>query len=168
MDIYYSNITVDTLVVSYYDNSTLTVDALNYYKKVLRFMENDKLDLYKLNIKCIAPSKNNSDLNNISLVLKVEVFNKKFLFMGDFENEETLINKDINCDILKVGHHGASKAFSKEFMEKASPKVCVISCGAYNKYKHPHKIWLDYFKENKIKYHITYIDKTYTYSSYIP
>ena len=168
LDIYNSSIKVDTLVVSYYDNSTLTLNAINYYDKVLYFKENDELNLNKLYIKCLAPSKNNSDLNNISLVLKVEVFNKSFLFMGDYELEETLINKDIKCDILKAGHHGASKAFTKEFLEKADPKKVIISCGAYNKYKHPHFVWINYLEENNIKYHITYIDKTYTYKSYIP
>ena len=168
LDIYYSNIKVDTLIVSYYDNSSITLNALNYYKKVIYFKEDDELNLNKLNIKCLAPSKNNSDLNNISLVLKIEVFNKSFLFMGDYELEETLINKDIKCDILKVGHHGAYKAFTKKFIEKANPKIAIISCGAYNKYKHPDSIWINYFKENDIKYHITYINKTYAYRTYIP
>lgn len=168
IDIYNSSITVDTLVVSYYDNSTLTLNALKYYKKVIYLKDNDELRLNKINIKCLAPSKNSSDLNNISLVLNIKVFNKRFLFMGDFEEEETLLNKDIKCDILKVGHHGASKAFTKKFLEISRPKMCVISCGAYNKYKHPHSIWLNYFKENNIKYHITYINKTYTYMNYFP
>jgi competence protein ComEC len=166
IDIYNSRIKVDTLVVSYYDDSELIENAKNYYKNIIYFKGGDELNLKKLNIKCLAPNKDNSNLNNISLVLKIRVFNKTFLFMGDFELEETLINQDIKCDVLKVGHHGAKYAFTKAFVDKCNPKECVISCGAYNKHRHPNNIWIDYFKDNNIKYHITYINKTYTYKSY--
>ncbi len=166
LDIYNSNIKVDTLIVSYYDTSTLTKEALNYYKNIIYFKGGDELNLKKLNIKCLAPNKDNSNLNNISLVLKIHVFNKDFLFMGDYELEETLLNLDIKCDILKAGHHGAKYAFTKAFIDKCNPSMCVISCGAYNKYKHPSDVWIDYLKENNIKYHITYKDKTYTYKKY--
>lgn len=167
MDIYYSTITVDYLVVSYYDDTELTSNALNYYKNVIYFKSGDELDLYKLNIKCLAPIKDSSNVNNISLVLKIKVLKKTFLFMGDFEDEESLINMDLKCDVLKVGHHGASNAFTKAFINKCNPDVAIISCGAYNKFKHPHSVWINYFKENNTKYHITYIDRTYTYRTYI-
>lgn len=163
MDIYYSNIKVDTLIVSFYDDSSYITEACSYYKNVLRFKANDEINLDKLNIKCLAPTSNNSNLNNISLVLKIRVLNKDFLFMGDYELEETLLNSNIKCDILKVGHHGAKYAFTKAFIDKCDPSMCVISCGAYNKYNHPSDVWIDYCNKNKIKYHITYIDKTYTY-----
>ena len=166
MDIYYSNIKVDTLIVSFYDDSSYINEACSFYKNVLRFKANDEINLDKLNIKCLAPTSNNSNLNNISLVLKIRVLNKDFLFMGDFELEETLLNSNIKCDILKVGHHGAKYAFTKAFIDKCNPSMCVISCGAYNKYNHPSDVWIDYFNKNKIKYHITYIDKTYTYRKF--
>ena len=163
MDIYYSNITVSTLVVSYYDNTELTLNALNYYKNVLYFKSGSTLNLKNIKIECLAPRVNSNNVNNISLVLKIYVLKKVFLFMGDFENEESLVNLDIKCDILKVGHHGASNAFTKSFIDKADPKIAVISCGAYNKFKHPHKEVIEYLEYKKIKYHITYINKTYTY-----
>ena len=166
LDIYYSTITVDHLVVSYYDKTELTQQALNYYKNVIYLKSGDELNLKKLNIKCLAPYKDSSNVNNISLVLKINVLKKTFLFMGDFEDEESLINMDLKCDILKVGHHGASNAFTKAFIDKCSPSIAVISCGAYNKFKHPHKVVIDYFEEKKIKYHITYINRTYTYKTY--
>jgi competence protein ComEC len=165
-DIYNSNIKVDTLIVSYYDDSEYIKEAPNYYKNILYFKSGDELDLYKLNIKCIAPVKDDNNLNNISLVLKIRVLNKDFLFMGDYELEETILNYDIKCDILKVGHHGAKNAFTKAFIDKCNPKKCIISCGAYNKYNHPSNVWIDYLKEKNIKYHITYINKTYTYKKY--
>ena len=166
MDIYYSTITVDYLVVSYYDQTELTQQALEYYKNVIYLKGGDELDLKKLNIKCLTPYKDSSNVNNISLVLKINVLKKTFLFMGDFEDEESLVNMDLKCDILKVGHHGASNAFTKAFLDKCNPSVAVISCGAYNKFKHPHKVVIDYLEEHKIKYYITYINRTYTYKTY--
>ena len=167
LDIYHSNIRVDTLVLSYYDNTEIINDAKKYYKNITYFKANDELDLYKLNIKCLAPSKNSSNVNNISLVLKIKVLKKVFLFMGDFEDEESLVNLDLKCDVIKIGHHGSSNAFTKAFLDKCSPSVAVISCGAYNRFKHPHNVVINYLKKNNIKYHITYIDKTYTYRKII-
>ena len=166
IEIYESNIRVDTLIVSYYDETTLTKEIINTYPKVLYFKKGDEINRSKLNIKCLAPSKPNSDQNNISLVLKIKVINKTFLFMGDYELEEELINDDISCDILKVGHHGARNAFTKAFIDKANPKVAVISVGKYNKYKHPHKEVIEYLESKKIRIHITYLNKTYTYKTY--
>ena len=166
MDIYYSTITVDHLVVSYYDKTELTQNALKYYKNVIYLKGGDEINLKKLNIKCLAPNKDSSNVNNISLVLKIYVLKKTFLFMGDFEDEESLVNMDIKCDVLKVGHHGASNAFTKAFIDKCNPSIAVISCGAYNKFKHPHSVVINYLEEKKIKYHITYINKTYTYKTY--
>ena len=167
MDIYYSTITVDHLVVSYYDKTELTQNALKYYKNVIYLKGGDEINLKKLNIKCLAPNKDSSNVNNISLVLKIYVLKKTFLFMGDFEDEESLVNMDIKCDVLKVGHHGASNAFTKAFIDKCNPSIAVISCGAYNKFKHPHSVVINYLEEKKIKYHITYINRTYTYMRYI-
>lgn len=167
INIYNSNIKVDNLVVSYYDNSTLTLEAVNLYKNVIYFKSGSELNLKKLNIKCLAPTKNDLDLNNISLVLKINVFNKDFLFMADYELEELLINEDIKCDYLKVGHHGSKNAFTEAFIKKCNPKKCIISVGAYNKYRHPSNVWIDYFKKYNIDYHITYINKTYTYRKYL-
>ena len=167
MDIYYSTITVDHLVVSYYDKTELPQNALKYYKNVIYLKGGDEINLKKLNIKCLAPNKDSSNVNNISLVLKIYVLKKTFLFMGDFEDEESLVNMDIKCDVLKVGHHGASNAFTKAFIDKCNPSIAVISCGAYNKFKHPHSVVINYLEEKKIKYHITYINRTYTYMRYI-
>ena len=57
----------------------------------------------------------------------------RFLFMGDAEEkaEEDMIkeNYDLECDVLKVGHHGSYTATGDNFLTKADPAYAVISAG---------------------------------------
>ena len=79
--------------------------------------------------------------NDESIVLRIDYGNTSFLFTGDAETitEKYLLNnnKDIDCDVLKVSHHGSNSATSEEFLKKVSPKYAVISVGKYNTYGHP-------------------------------
>lgn len=42
-----------------------------------------------------------------------------------------------SVDIYKVGHHGSRKAIDDDTARKLSPKISLISVGAYNSYGHP-------------------------------
>lgn len=42
-----------------------------------------------------------------------------------------------SVDIYKVGHHGSRKAIDDETARKLSPKISLVSVGAYNSYGHP-------------------------------
>lgn len=127
------------------------------------------LDLGK-NVKCemIAPNSTNygDDLNNYSAVVKITYGNSKFLFTGDAEkvSEKEILNKnyDISCDVLKLGHHGSSSSSSKAFLDKASPKIAIISCGKNNDYGHPHKETLAEMKKRNIQVYRTDVDGTIT------
>ena len=83
-----------------------------------------------------------SDENNRSLFVMAEIDGKRALFTGDAEaSSEGLLldqNLDINCDILKVGHHGSNTSSSKSFLGKTTPEYAVISVGEDNMYYHPH------------------------------
>ena len=80
----------------------------------------------------LAPEKlTGGDDNNNSLVVKLTVNGRSFLFTGDMEKaeEELLLasGADISCDVLKVPNHGNNDATGEAFADKASPLIAVIS-----------------------------------------
>lgn len=74
---------------------------------------------------------NDDDDNDNSLVLRLFVNGKVFLFTGDmqFAEEKTLLKAgiDVSADILKVGNHGNPDATSDEFAKAVSPDIAVIT-----------------------------------------
>lgn len=94
-------------------------------------------------IEAIAPGKTSvySDLNNYSICLLVDYYTNTILFTGDAEavSESEILSskKNIDADILKVGHHGSSGSSTKAFLKAVTPQVSVISCGKGNSYGHP-------------------------------
>lgn len=90
----------------------------------------------------LAPtSEKYDDINNYSIVIRLQYGNTSFLFAGDAEeiSEREMINKgfDLSADVLKIGHHGSSSSTSPDFLKKVSPKYAVISVGPENDYGHP-------------------------------
>lgn len=81
------------------------------------------------------------DENNKSVIVMAEIDGIKFLFTGDAEakTEKALIDEGLNidCDVLKVAHHGSSSSSSQSFLKAATPKYAAISVGANNIYSHP-------------------------------
>ncbi len=98
-------------------------------------------------ITIIGYYKDSSDENDKSLCLMAENSSKKILFTGDATSAtETLLIKDginIDCDILKVGHHGSKNSSCEIFLEKCSPEFSVISSGKDNLYSHPNEETLE-------------------------
>ena len=87
------------------------------------------------------------DTNESSAVLKLSYMNKSFLFMADVSSkvETLLINEygnKLDCDVLKVAHHGSKTSTSLEFLEIVTPEYSVISVGQ-NSYGHPTQIVLN-------------------------
>ncbi len=79
--------------------------------------------------------------NNRSLFTMAEIDGFKFLFTGDGEikAEKYLLEQKLNldCDVLKVSHHGSNTGTSKEFLKATTPDYAVISVGKNNMYSHP-------------------------------
>ena len=74
-----------------------------------------------------------SDVNNNSIVCRVEFGEVSFLFTGDldFEGQAYLLGQGVRltADVLKYPHHGSRLAFNPSFLAAVSPRVCVISVG---------------------------------------
>ncbi len=100
----------------------------------------------------LAPLTATDDANNMSIVIKLTYGNLSFMFMGDaemdseFEILSTYSSDMLDCDFLKVGHHGSKTSSSSEFLNAVSPEIALISCGRENSYGHPHGVVLDRLK----------------------
>jgi len=99
----------------------------------------------KIKIQILAPVFSDYEsLNDYSVVIRIDYGETSFLFMGDAEElSENEIKEDVNCDVLKVGHHGSGTSSSNQFLSRARPKFAVISVGENNDYGHPSKSVLD-------------------------
>ena len=91
----------------------------------------------------LAPMKQDEELNNMSVVLRLTYRQKSFLFMGDAETpvEKQILSKQyaVSCDVFKLGHHGSSTSNSEAFVSAAAPQYAIAECGKDNKYGHPHR-----------------------------
>ncbi len=116
--------------------------AINYYEGISR-----KINLGFLTLTILPPATpliRDSELNNNSVVVRLDFKDFSCLFTGDIEKERegqllTESRSNLNVDILKVGHHGSSSSSSPLFIKSVGPKIAVICCGQGNKYGHPHQ-----------------------------
>lgn len=108
---------------------------INTAKSGVDIINEDNLD-----VSLIAPTKEYNDSNNSSAVVKITYINRCFLFMGDAEIEsERSITDNIECDVVKIGHHGSDTSSSDTFVKKTKARYAVISVGKNNIYKHPYE-----------------------------
>jgi competence protein ComEC len=81
--------------------------------------------------------------NDNSLVIKIKHGAHSVLLMGDAEHhaEEALLAsapRELDADLLKVGHHGSRTSTTAPFLAAVSPRYASISCGTRNTFGHPH------------------------------
>ncbi len=88
-----------------------------------------------------AGSAGSAEMNNASLVLKLEWGKASFLLTGDIEvdAEQALLRDgaDLETTVLKVAHHGSRTSTSTAFLYAAHPAIAVVSVGEDNPYGHP-------------------------------
>lgn len=103
----------------------------------------DKIEFGNCDVTVLGPVKEYNEINDNSIVLKVNYGETKFLFTGDMEenSEKDIIETSVNLDVdvLKVAHHGSDTSSSYVFLREVNPEYAVISCGIDNDYKHPHE-----------------------------
>ena len=120
----------------------------NKKTKVKVMQINEKINIEKnIYFNVIWPDEKNvieeNNLNNNSLVLKLNYKKFSIIFTGDIEKEaeqkilENVNNKILNSTILKVAHQGSKTSSTEEFIKKANPKIALIGVGKKNKFGHP-------------------------------
>lgn len=146
------------------------LDALE--RKNLKYIVpkvNDKLSLNNSNINVIYVGSDESDINDSSIVLKLNYFSNSFLFTGDLgsNKEKEILNSgaNIKADVLKVGHHGSSYSTASLFLDKVNPSFAAISVGKNNIYKHPASSTLEKLNKRGIKVYRTDLDGTILFES---
>lgn len=117
----------------------------------------------------LAPLAENNDLNECSIVCRLECGEVSFLFTGDSGNdsEQEMLQSGriLTSTVLKVGHHGSSTSSTKDFLAAVQPEFAVISCGSNNSYGHPHDNTLKRLDDVGAKVYRTDINGTVTVST---
>jgi competence protein ComEC len=93
-----------------------------------------------------------NDLNNHSLVIRIDFGKASFLFTGDMEIAalQTLITyyRDtdmLNTEVYHVGHHGSYNGTDRALLEAVRPHVAVIGVGPWDYGKGGHNRFTTYF-----------------------
>jgi len=112
---------------------------------VHRFTAGETVQLGAVDVFVLSPDvfqlANTWNINNASLVLKVQYGATSMLFMGDAERGVELrllaYGDFLQTDWLKVGHHGSGTSSMPAFLNACRPSGAVISVGKANVYRHP-------------------------------
>ena len=130
----FKNLEIKNVCLPYLDSEFYTPTKL--YSNLLANIESEGSNTIKLSagsvllekenysIEAIAPGKDSvySDLNDYSVCLLIDYYTNTILFTGDAEErsetEMLATGKNLDADILKVGHHGSSGSSSEEFLKK--------------------------------------------------
>lgn len=88
----------------------------------------------------LGPTHAHKDLNNNSVIARLSCPGGSFIFTGDAEAdaEGAILHKNLDANILKVGHHGSRTSTTDVFLAAVGPEVAVIMVGEGNRYGHPH------------------------------
>ncbi len=87
----------------------------------------------------IANSRNDINENSVAFILRYRSF--CMLFTGDAgaAAERRFLGEgvDLQCEVLKVGHHGSAYGSTPAFIAAVHPRYAVISVGRHNLFGHP-------------------------------
>lgn len=146
------NAVKDTVI---YENTLYALE--NGQVNVIEAVSGDVYTLDGAQFKVLAPnSEEYEDWNDYSVVIKLVFGESSIMLTGDahVESESEILAKydesELDCDVLKAGHHGSRTSTGDAFLAAVSPDYVVISCGEGNSYGHPHSETLDKLEEANI------------------
>ncbi len=132
---------------------TLTPRITEEQCNIITICDTTHLGLNSIKTKILHPDKSFShrNINNLSIVVRIDYKEFSVLFTGDLEveGEEYLLEKYpefLDCDILKVGHHGSKTSSSYEFLKAVTPVQAFISTALKNRFNFPHKVTLEKYE----------------------
>ena len=167
-DMIMDNYDVRNVIISPAVSSTNTferlLDALERSEtNIIEATPGEKYSIGDLEIFIMGPAVvgDERDENNTSVITRLTYGAVRMMFTGDAEKlqENDILESysfvDLDCDFLKMGHHGSSTSSSEDFMNAVSPSVAAISCGKDNSYGHPHREIITLLDERDIEYQRT-------------
>lgn len=101
--------------------------------------------------------------NNRSIITMLSMGGKRILLTGDAESatESKLVDKcNVDCDILKLGHHGSYTSTGYKLLKEATPRIAVASCGYDNFYSHPSEWTVERLKNMGVNLYRTDLDRS--------
>ena len=111
----------------------------------------DQTDSYKLEILWPKKDANFPDTNDYSIIIKLTVGNKTFLFTGDAPTNAILNSNPGHIDVLKLSHHGSRTGTSEVLIHKLSPTYAVLSYALDNSYGHPMQSVLNALRKHSVE-----------------
>ena len=95
------------------------------------------------------------DVNDSSLVVRLDYGSDSFLFTGDIssgplEDCAYIGGYSLDVDVLKLGHHGSRTSTDQGILDLTTPEVAVACCGLDNSYGHPHDEVVELCEENGV------------------
>lgn len=154
-----SNTQIGTIYAPNKTNNTAT------YRKFLTAIQNnnlqitlaeagtiiDQTDSYKLEILWPKKDANFPETNDYSIIIKLTVGNKMFLFTGDAPTSAILDSNPGHIDVLKVSHHGSRTGTTEQLVRKLSPTYAVVSYAVDNSYGHPMQSVLNALRKHSVE-----------------
>lgn len=140
---------IDNLIIPNRDSSAEAMPTVNEAEKrvvaekgkVFTATEGMNFNIGEFEVTLLAYFPDATKENDRSIITMAKIGDKKFLFTGDAEKaaEADVLDEKLNidCDVLKVGHHGSNSSSTAAFLKAASPKYAAISVGKDNMYSHP-------------------------------
>ncbi len=126
-----------------YDYSELNYDLIMNNITVTVAENSSVYQFDELLLEVMTGIADSDDENESGIILRCVYEESSVLLTGDIgeEAERKLLaeNAALDCDLLKVAHHGSKNSSCADFLDAVTPQISVVSCGEDNLYGHPNE-----------------------------